>query len=683
MQVGTKSVIDFLADVQEQRIASTPYDHYGIRNIKKTSNCEFHSLLVIQPGGGETSLGSLFKDRTMRVSRNFDSDTLTVECTLNGDILEVAISFDESLLSKDLIDLLLRHFEHALQQLSQESTEVTVDEIDMFTSYDEALLTKWNNSSPPPKIERLIHKVIEDQVARSPKSIAICSWDGQMTYEELSHFSTRLAGYLAGSGAIPQTNTLIPFCFEKSKWATVAMLGILKAGCAFVPLDPAHPPQRLAEIVEQIEAPVILGSATTEASWRGQSVSFIDIPGLVQQLSEQEPPLMVSRVTPADLAYVMFTSGSTGKPKGVMIEHNAYLSGALARTAAIERNQASRVLQFSSYSFDTSIEATLTTLAVGGTICVPAEEQRTGDIAAFIQNNAVNTIDVTPSVLSLLDPETVPSVRTVIVGGERTTGQLVRTWLPHVDSIFNTYGPTETSIVATVTPKFLSSDDASCIGKGFGGSTWVVKTDNPHCLAPVGVCGELLIEGPILARGYLHDNVKTQASFIDNLSWAQTKNNSSGTLRRFYRTGDLVKQDLDGNLIFVGRKDTQVKLHGQRIELAEIEQALMVTGSDFSSQFVVEMLDLPSRGQGQVLVACFQTALHEQSEAPGNVHKLVLEMKPSISKRLVELEGRLYDLLPTYMVPTIYVPFERLPYMISGQNRPQKSTTARTGYSRD
>ncbi|KAJ4315639.1 hypothetical protein N0V94_005836 [Neodidymelliopsis sp. IMI 364377] len=667
VQLGTKSVADYLGDVQDQRIASTPYDHYGIQNIKKFTDCELNSLLVIQPGMEVPSSRSLFQNRTMRVPRNFDSHTLIMECILNGDNLEVTVSYDEWVLNKNQVGLLLRHFEHVLQQLAQESASLTVDGIDMFTSHDEALVTKWNYSSPLQDVSRLIHEVIEEQVVKTPDSVAICSWDGQMSYRELSLLSTRLAWYFAESEAILQPGTLIPICFEKSKWATVAMLGVLKAGGAFVPLDPAHPHQRLTEILEQTEARFILGSETTETSWLSQVVPFINIPGLMENLCQQEPRSMAFAVTPKDLAYVMFTSGSTGKPKGVMIEHSAYLSGALARTAAIKRNEASRVLQFSSYSFDTSIEDTLTTLSVGGTICVPAEEQRTGDIAAFIQENSVNIIDVTPSFLSLLDPKTVPSVRTVIVGGERITGQLVQKWMPYIDSIINTYGPTETAIVATVASRFLSADDASCIGKGFGGSTWVVQSDNPHHLAPVGVCGELLIEGPILARGYLRDTVKTQASFIENPLWAQSGSNSAGTVRRFYRTGDLVKYDLDGNLIFVGRKDTQVKLHGQRIELGEIEQAILMTGSDVISQVVVEMMDLPSRGQGQVLVACFQTTLHEQSEASGPSRRVVSEMFPSISKSLENLETRLYDLLPTYMIPAIYVPVRRLPYTISGK----------------
>jgi amino acid adenylation domain-containing protein len=667
IRLGTKSIHEYLQMVQEQTIETIPYEHYGLQNIQKTNRaCGFQSLLVLQPAAKLTHHGDLFIDRTVKVINEFNSYTLTMECSINDGQIQFMASYDESLLCRTQIDLLLHHFEHIMQQLAQESTTLAVDAIDLFTTHDKALVNNWNIGVPVRKVEKLIHDVFEEQVELRPDSLALSAWDGNFTYKELSRLSTKLAGHLQGLQGDSFHENLIPICFEKSRWTTIAMLGILKSGSAFVPLDPSHPQQRLKEIVEHTRAPFILGSKVTQPRWHGETVPFVELSVLMSQPQVDDSGSKIQHVDPSDPAYVIFTSGSTGKPKGVVIQHDAYLSGALARAAVIKRDHMSRVLQFSSYSFDTSIEDTLTTLVVGGTICVPAEEQRMGNISAFIQDHAVNTIDVTPSFLALLDPAVLTSLRTVIVGGERITDHVIKTWMPHVDLI-NTYGPTETSIVATATQIIRSLNNSPSIGRGIGALTWVVDPRDPHRLAPVGVPGELLIEGPILGRGYLHDTEKTQASFVEDLEWTQADSTSSNVARRFYRTGDLVKYDLNGELLFIGRKDTQVKLHGQRIELGEIEHAIMTNSPDSISDVVVEMMSLPASGRDQTLVACFQMAFQRSWDEAVSPQNMRLDMSQPIRANLAQLEGRLYDSLPSYMIPTMYVPFQRLPTTISGK----------------
>ena len=250
-------------------------------------------------------------------------------------------------------------------------------------------------------------------------------------------------------------------------------------------------------------------------------------------------------------------------------------------------------------------------------------------------------MDITPTVASLLHPSDVPKVKALSLGGEALTRENIDVWGRAV-ILHCCYGPSECSINSVWNGDLLRSSEATNIGKSIGSISWIVNPSNHNYLVPVGVVGELLIEGPILARGYLNDPEKTSKAFITNLSWA------TGDNRRFYATGDLVRQNSDGSLTYLGRKDTQVKLNGQRIELGEIEHHVK-SSLPSGAQSAVELIKL---GNSKALAAFLH--LHLGSAVLDG--PILLNMTSEIRSTATAIETALAASLPSYMVPTVYIP---------------------------
>ena len=331
---------------------------------------------------------------------------------------------------------------------------------------------------------------------------------------------------------------------------------------AFVPLDPAAPVARLQSLCQSVEASVLLCSP----QHAGLLLSIVDnvIPvdgSMIDQLPESLPTDRLP-ITSTNLAYLIFTSGTTGEPKGTMIEHGSYCSGAKAHGPAMRMSSKSRVLQFASHVFDASLVEILTTLMVGGVVCIPSEENRLNNLKSSMAKMRVNWAVLTPSFASFIHPAEVPELKTLVLAGEAMSTSHVERW-SHIDLV-NGYGPSECSVASVVNSQVTPETSPSNIGRPTGVHTWVVDPENHEKLLPIGCVGELLIEGPPVARGYLNDVAKTKTSFISAPAWA-SEVGSSRSKWKMYKTGDLVRVCQDGTIGFVGRKDTQVKVHGQRV----------------------------------------------------------------------------------------------------------------------
>lgn len=433
------------------------------------------------------------------------------------------------------------------------------------------------------------------------------------------------------------------------------MIAILKAGCAFTALDVSHPTKRLLEIIEDIKAPVLLLS-------REQISRFNDLTGfriieLSNKMLSETNTANTSYTTPvnaspSDLMYTIFTSGSTGRPKGVMIEHRAWLTAALAYGEDQELNSSSRVLQFASYAFDMSLMEIFTTLIFGGCICVPTEDDRFDRIEKFVNETGVNTLMLTPSYAKLLDPTTMPAIRMLVLGGEAVPSDLIELWSPRV-AIYIAYGPTEASIQSSGVRLHIgtSAIPSGLLGYPTGCNLWIVREDNHNELVLKGQTGELVIEGNTLARGYLGDHEKTAAAFV---------NMSTGSdIRRVFKTGDLVRQTDSGDIIFVGRKDTQAKVHGQRLELTEIE-ARLAPALPAGLKCCIEKVESPHFTNGCAIVVF----LGEIMQISGGIR-----INPNICWNQVEttlemsvgMQSHLETVLSKSMMPSLYVPVTFIP----------------------
>ncbi len=309
------------------------------------------------------------------------------------------------------------------------------------------------------------------------------------------------------------------------------------------------------------------------------------------------PPSLLPATRSTDLAYLSFTSGSTGKPKGIMVQHGSLLTSCFAVSAKVDFGPHTRALQFAAYAFDAHIAETIAVLTAGGCFCVPTDEERTKDPAAGMRRMDVNFTFLTPQVSKVLKPELVPTLDTIVLGGEAVNLEAVKPWLG-VAKVLIAYGPTETTICASVSEPLTTKSDPLNLGYACGCRMWIAEAENPNALVPIGAVGELLIEGRLVAEGYVNRPEQQKEVFIENPAFIASAMSASESARRFYRTGDLVRYNPDGTINYLGRKDTQVKVRGLRIELGEIEHAITnALGEDATNHVSVDAVDLPKTGQ--------------------------------------------------------------------------------------
>ncbi|KAI2484863.1 EntF Non-ribosomal peptide synthetase module protein [Pyrenophora tritici-repentis] len=662
-----QTVFAFLHGLQEQVTEMIAYEQTGLQQISKMGAgarhaCGFQTLLVVQP-----AVDIFDSDDTLREwcghSELQDSTTyaLMVQCALAAEGVQITASFDAGVIERWVVKKMVSQFSCAMQQLAEAGADSKVADMDITTPEDRQQLWAWNRDVPP-AVEECVHDLFAEQAKARPKAPAVCAWDGELTYGELDVLSSKLGNHLVQLGIRPED--LVPLCFEKSMWSVVAMLAVLKAGGAFVPLDPDHPASRHEEVFKQTGAQVVLASAQHSARWTSSGFHVVTVS---EALTSQLPAVVDAATTlvkPENAAYVIFTSGSTGIPKGVVLEHKAVATSCLGHGQAFGITRLSRVLQFASYTFDACIAEIITTLLCGGCICVPSNSDRRDDLAKAISTMNVNWALLTPSVARLLDPGLVLSLKILVMGGEQVSFADWDRWPSNVQTI-NAYGPTECSVCCN-TYVGKQGFKSGIIGTSVASVSWVVDPENHHRLAPLGSIGELLVEGPILARGYLNDAEKTAAAFIDDPTWLLNGcEGHTGRRGRLYKTGDLVRYDSDGNLVYLGRKDSQVKLRGQRVDLSEVEYHVRECLPE-ARQLAVEVV-LPLGQKEHAMLAAF-IQLHraitvEQAEgnntsADGSIAQMVF---------LAGVEDELAKRLPRHMVPTVFLSLLHFPTTTSGK----------------
>ncbi|KAK2591374.1 hypothetical protein QQS21_010934 [Conoideocrella luteorostrata] len=635
-----QTITEYLDAIQLQTTDMVPFEQTGLHRIAKMSSdcgkaCSFQTLLVIEI---EEVIGSstaqvkdeIWKWQDIDARQAFGGYALVVQVFVGADDITISAIVDSKAIEPWVVKNMLRRLEHVLQQLNRAKSVQTIEDITMIAPEELEVVWDWN-STVPASVERCVHEIIEDKVQSQPNSPAVCAWDGEITYRELSRLSIGLARWLAHLGVAP--GSLIPLCFEKSMWTTVAILGVLKAGAAFVLLDPSLPEYRLQTITKQIGATTIISSPMNHAlSLKlGPQVITIDRNLLIAFCDQSTPELPRSLVAPSSIMYVVFTSGSTGEPKGTMIKHQNMSSALAYQLDKLELTAESRVFDFSAYSFDMSICNVFLTLTLGGCLCVPRESDRINKLAESIAEMKATSVILTPSVSRMLLPEHVPQLQSIMFIGEALSVRDVEPWLNKV-RIINLYGPCECTPISTINSNNnnaaeTSSKDATRIGMGAGTVTWVVDAENHDRLLPPGCVGELVLEGPLIGNGYLNNPAKTAEVFIENPTWLaqgfQGKRGRQGRCGRVYKTGDLVRYNEDGSLVFIGRKDSQLKISGQRVESGEVEYWLQRCMPE-ARQVTVEMI-IPDGEDSVPMLVAFVELDHESEDTPGSHTQAVAE----------------------------------------------------------
>jgi amino acid adenylation domain-containing protein len=474
--------------------------------------------------------------------------------------------------------------------------------------------------------------LIAEQARARPDALAVAFGADSLTYADLDSGAESVAAWLRNEGITAEQ--LVGICADRSIAMIVAILGVLKAGGAYLPLDPQYPSDRLAFMVEQARASLVLAQHGTENLFAGTGVRVEGLEGARAATDGRVLPRRPA-VSPRGLAYVIFTSGSTGRPKGVMIEHRGLLNLALAQAEAFGVAASSRVLQFASTSFDASVSEMFSTFVAGGTLYLLArDELLPGALEQALRRLAISVVTLPPSLLTVLSSDALPDLRTVVSAGEACTPEIVRRWAVGRRFI-NAYGPTETTVCVTL-GDISVPERAAWIGRPIRNVRAVVLDALGN---PVGTdaVGELWVGGVGVARGYVGRPDLTAERF---------RPDSSGGLagERLYRTGDQVRKLENGLFEYVGRIDDQIKVRGYRIEPAEIESLLVQQPG--VSQAVVLLREDQGGNASLVAYVCSEGAT-----------------TPDVSGIREALQAK----LPGYMIPNAFVTLSEWPRTPTGK----------------
>ncbi|EAW07799.1 nonribosomal peptide synthase Pes1 [Aspergillus clavatus NRRL 1] len=672
-------ITQYLESVHHLTTTMLPHQHSGLQRIRKlnsdtASACEFQNLLVIQTGEGQLN-ENLWMAEPNQTSGDFFTHPLVVECKVGDSEVTVTMHHDEMVLNSWQTEKLIGQFSFVLEQLLSIGKAETrkLNELEIFSPVDRNEVAKWNQRHPE-AVEQCAHDIIFERCSAHPDSPAICAWDGEVSYREMYDLASSFATYLVSRGIGPET--LVPICLDKSLWAVITILSIFIAGGAYVPLDPAHPTSRHEEILAEVDARVVLCSPQYHNRYSGIVKTIIPVSKeTVKAYSALSGNAKRSNhVTPSNMAYAIFTSGSTGRAKGIIIDHRALASSVMAFGPLVGLTETSRAFQFASLTFDAAVMEVLATLMHGGCICIPSEDERLNDVAGAIRRMNVTWTFLTPSIASIIEPSSVPSLEVLVCGGEKLSREVVTKWAHRV-RLINGYGPTETTIFAVLNTEVSSNRDASCIGFGIPCTlTWIVDPDNHDRLAPLGAIGELALEGPALAREYLKNPQKTAEAFVDEPAWIKNFQSSLPSPRRIYKTGDLVRYNPDGSVEYISRKDHQVKLHGQRMELGEIEHRLYE--DDHVRHAVVILPKAGPLQQRLVTVLSLNSLNSNASIITDNTCELISpeDLAKTAYSELIAIQKNLEAQLPIYMVPQTWALIKKLPMLVSGKLDRKKIT---------
>ncbi|KAI0192283.1 hypothetical protein EV127DRAFT_491447 [Xylaria flabelliformis] len=616
-----QSIEKYLEAIRQQATEMIPFATMGLGGIAKVSAdcreaCLFQTVLDISARPDKSSQLQKFG--------------LTIRFQANGTQIDVSASLDPRMIEPQLVYKLLHRLGYVMQQLDRAKPGVALADVDMVPPLELNLIQEWN-SIVPPVTEKCIHNVIKDQASARPDAPAVCAWDGEITYQELENLSTNVAYRLIEEGVGPEK--VVPLCFEKSKWTVVAMLSVLKAGAAFILLDRSLPAARIQNICQQVNAEICITSVSCEpqlSPFVHQTIVLCQQTAEALVSNNRAIPPRITNANPRNAAYIIFTSGSTGEPKGCVIEHQSYCSAAFGHGEILGMNSDTRALQFGSYNFAGAIMETIMTLIYGG--C-----DRTTALA-----QAIGKLNANWAFLTATD---VPSLRTICI----------KEWSSHVQ-LRQTYGSAETAAVVASAGLNASSTVGS-VGKSTTARCWLTHPTDVNQLVPIGAPGEVIFEGPVIGREYIGNPEKSSQAFISAPTW-RAAFGAPATSSRFYRTGDIAVYRSDESLELQGRKDTQVKIRGQRVELGEIEHQARLASSGLK-EVAVDIATV----DGRPALICFLVIASTEDTTTRNG-----EISDESSRNVIQtVRSRLESILPRYMVPSVFFSVPAFPHTISGK----------------
>ena len=543
--------------------------------------------------------------------------------------------YNTDLFETTTIRRMFGHFETLLEAIVAD-TGRAVSEMPLLTAAEHRqLLVEWNDNRTGYTGDTCIHQRFETQVRRTPEAPAVVFGEEEISYSELNRRANQLAHYLQSLGVGPET--LVGICVERSVEMIVGMLAIFKAGGAYVPLDPFYPPQRLALMLEDSQALVLLTQQRLTGALGAHDAKIVNIDTDWDTIAQHSTDNPVSDVHPGNTAYVIYTSGSTGRPKGVVIEHRSTVAMIDWATAVFTADELASVLASTSICFDISTFELFVTLSVGGRIVLTENALHLRSLPAAADISLINTV---PSAMAeLVRMGALPaSIQTVNLAGEPLQNRLAQEIYENenIRHVYNLYGPTEDTTYSTFALVKKDAQQAPPIGRPLANSQAYILDERMQPV-PIGVAGELFLGGAGVTRGYLRRPELTAQRYVPDPFSAEPG-------ARLYRTGDLTRYLSSGQIEYLGRMDHQVKIRGFRIELGEIHSAI---------------------AEHPGVQDCAVLAREDQPGDKRLVAYVVMSSERATTQ--AELRDYLKERLPEYMVPSHFVVLDELPLTPNGK----------------
>ncbi|ETN44334.1 uncharacterized protein HMPREF1541_10514 [Cyphellophora europaea CBS 101466] len=633
------------------------HQHTPLTSIRRWQGLEeepFNTILVLQKYDSRVTEDAPWEviDETARAEYGVSLEILP---DTKQDSLKLRMTFSESLLPNLASHIVLRQFEEQLSSVLHQEEHSTVNRnpelLSILSPVEDHLVAEVD----------LLHELVESSASRQPDSQAlelITGFDNTQpvrqtwTYRQLDKAGNRIANLLLSLGA--QTGDLIATCFDKCAEASFAILGVLKAGCAYVAIDPGAPFDRKSFILGDAGCKFLLTTKATAATLEtknGVQYLIVDDKKTLEGVPEQKPSLK-RKPTPQNTCYCLYTSGTTGTPKGCLISHDSAIQAMMSFSRIFEGHWTSdsRWLQFASFHFDVSVLEQYWSWSVGICMTTAPRDLILEDLPTFLRQAQITHLDLTPSLARLITPQDVPSLceGVFIVGGEQVSHDIINTW-GDAGCLYNFYGPSEVTIGCTVHPRVQRGIKPTNIGQlwaNVGGMVLQPGTETPVMR---GAVGELCLSGVLVGKGYLNRPQLTDEKFA-----------ILPDEKRIYRTGDLVRMLHDDSFEFMGRIDDQVKLRGQRLEIGEINQVIKNADEQITNVATM-VLKHPTQGREQLIA--FFTTLKTRQTADG-VHIVFNKESSELADRI---RRHCMDKMPGYMVPSSVCLLSSLP--LSANNK--------------
>jgi len=636
-----KPLLTFLQELRNASLSVRPHEHTPLIKVQGFSEVPrgqplFENIVVFEKqrlNDGLRAQGGGWLNREVHLLQ--ETDYPLVLTAFGGPELLLGVMYQQPRLDPPTVQRMLRHFRTILEMILQDPNRA-LGTLPMLPDEERRQVTvEFNRTQGDYPQGRCIHTLFEEQVEKTPEHIAVVFGKQQLTYRELNRKANQLAHYLRARGIGPEV--LAGLSAERSLEVIIGLLGVLKAGGGYLPLDPAYPSDRLAYMIEDSRIKVLLTQQQLVAKLPKHSAQVICLDAIGDELAKESDQNLDSGVKFDNLAYVIYTSGSTGRPKGVLIEHRGVGNLAWAQIDGFAVKPDSRLLQFASLSFDASVSEVFVALCCGATLIVapPGVVLAGPPLVSLLTEQRVSVVTLPPSVVAVLPEEDrLPMLKTLVVAGEACSADLVARW--GQDRRFvNAYGPTECTVCATQGP-CLDGTRAPSIGRPIL-NTQIYILDPQKQPVPIGVAGEIYIGSVGIARGYLNRPELTAERFVPNPF-------STEPGARLYRTGDLARWLPNGEIEYLGRIDHQVKVRGFRIELGEIETQLDQHPGVRTSVVLARKDGL----RGDSLIAYF---IPEEGQNP----------EPET------LRTHLKEKLPEYMVPSHFLRMDKFPLTPNGK----------------